>query len=99
MATFSVEIVRAGLAAEPPTFCVKKHEGSGGRYYRTFQDVYQGDIRIKEGDFHFFKCTKCHALYMVDTQKGTAKLNRHANVCDPLPGKCNLIKQNEKKDY
>lgn len=86
MAKISVEVIRAGLIEEPPKFYLMDHQG-GGRFYRTFQDVFQGDERVKEGACFFYKCKNCTELVMLDPQKGTAKLNRHANICAPLQGK------------
>lgn len=87
MASLSIGDVKAGLSGENPRFLAKEHQGTGGRFYRTFNDVYEGEERLKDGTHFFYQCTKCKDLMKLDPKKGTAPLIRHADACDPLPSK------------
>lgn len=53
---------------------------NGGQYCRVLNDIYtEKNERV---EFYFY-CTVCKEVIHCLTGKGTAKLNRHADGCDP----------------
>lgn len=83
----SIDDVEAGLSGKNPRYAAKKHEGAGGRFYRAFEDIYEGKNRLVDDKCNFYRCTKCKKVMKIDPQKGTAPLLRHADVCYPIAGK------------
>lgn len=60
----------------------KKREEKGriGKFYRIMDDIFDENDDAVAG---FYYCRECHEVVECKVSGGTAKLNRHADDCDP----------------